>query len=61
MSFGGEIPNRSKQNPVIEAQFDILYSAIKNAKKDAESDKGYVLDHLEHINTEIGRLRAILA
>jgi hypothetical protein len=48
-----------RQNPVIMEQFEILRRCIERASSDAFSS--VMVDHLQHIKTEIGRLEYQLA
>lgn len=64
MSFGGMIPERKthimrliEQDRQIKDHFDILGRALRNAREDVGGSKSGMLDHLDHIETELGRLR----
>lgn len=73
MSFGGMLPEKREymwgskphimlffeKERELKAQFEILSRALNNANKDAHKFEA-TLDHLDHIKTEIGRLKTCL-
>jgi hypothetical protein len=50
-----------RHNPVIMEQFDVLRRCLDRANDSVTEGGSGILDHLDHIRTEIGRLKYQLA